>query len=41
LSSDFSAADNAFTDQFMAALFLPHTDMNAFPSVQKVLQDNN
>jgi uncharacterized 2Fe-2S/4Fe-4S cluster protein (DUF4445 family) len=32
------AADNAFTDQFMAALFLPHTDMNAFPSVQKVLQ---
>ena len=32
------AADNAFTDKFMAALFLQHTDMNAFPSVQKVLQ---
>jgi uncharacterized 2Fe-2S/4Fe-4S cluster protein (DUF4445 family) len=32
------AADNAFTDQFMAALFLPHTDLTAFPSVQKVLQ---
>ncbi len=31
------AADNAFTDQFMAALFLPHTDLNLFPSVQKVL----
>ena len=31
------AADNAFTDQFMAALFLPHTDMMQFPSVQKVL----
>ena len=32
------AADNAFTDQFMAALFLPHTDMNQFPSVAKVLE---
>jgi uncharacterized 2Fe-2S/4Fe-4S cluster protein (DUF4445 family) len=31
------AADNAFTDQFLAALFLPHTDMTQFPSVQKVL----
>jgi len=32
------AADNAFTDQFMAALFLPHTDMALFPSVAKVLE---
>lgn len=32
------AADNAFTDQFMAALFLPHTDMTQFPSVAKVLE---
>ncbi len=32
------AADNAFTDQFMAALFLPHTDMTQFPSVEKVLE---
>lgn len=32
------AADNAFTDQFLAALFLPHTDMTQFPNVQKVLQ---
>jgi uncharacterized 2Fe-2S/4Fe-4S cluster protein (DUF4445 family) len=31
------AADNAFNDQFMAALFLPHTDMTQFPSVGKVL----
>jgi uncharacterized 2Fe-2S/4Fe-4S cluster protein (DUF4445 family) len=31
------AADNAFTDQFLAALFLPHTDMTQFPSVVKVL----
>ncbi len=29
------AADNAFTDQFMAALFLPHTDESQFPSVVK------
>jgi uncharacterized 2Fe-2S/4Fe-4S cluster protein (DUF4445 family) len=32
------AADNAFNDQFMAALFLPHTDMTQFPSVEKVLE---
>lgn len=32
------AADNAFTDQFLAALFLPHTDMTQFPSVQKILE---
>jgi uncharacterized 2Fe-2S/4Fe-4S cluster protein (DUF4445 family) len=32
------AADNTFTDYFMAALFLPHTDMTLFPSVQKVLE---
>jgi hypothetical protein len=31
-------ADNAFTEQFMAALFLPHTDMAQFPSVGKVLE---
>jgi len=32
------SADNSFTDQFMAALFLPHTDMTQFPSVAKVLE---
>lgn len=31
------AADNAFHDQFVAAVFLPHTDMTQFPSVAKVL----
>jgi uncharacterized 2Fe-2S/4Fe-4S cluster protein (DUF4445 family) len=32
------AADNAFNDQFMAALFLPHTDLTQFESVRKVLE---
>jgi uncharacterized 2Fe-2S/4Fe-4S cluster protein (DUF4445 family) len=32
------AADNAFTDQFTAALFLPHTDLSQFPSVQVTLE---
>ncbi len=32
------AADNAFTEQFMAALFLPHTDLTQFESVRKVLE---
>ncbi len=32
------AADNAFYEQFMAAQFLPHTDLTQFPSVQKVLE---
>ncbi len=27
--------DNRFMDHYMAALFLPHTDFNLFPSVQK------
>ena len=31
------ASDNSFHEQFMAALFLPHTDMTQFPSVEKVL----
>jgi uncharacterized 2Fe-2S/4Fe-4S cluster protein (DUF4445 family) len=31
------SADNTFYDQFMSALFLPHTDMTAFPSVMRVL----
>lgn len=32
------AADNAFTDQFMAALFLPHTDESQFPNVVKTAE---
>ncbi len=31
-------ADNSFTDEFMAALFLPHTDVNRFPSVRELLE---
>jgi uncharacterized 2Fe-2S/4Fe-4S cluster protein (DUF4445 family) len=31
------SADNSFYDQFMSALFLPHTDITAFPSVLRLL----
>ncbi|MGC9333357.1 MAG: ASKHA domain-containing protein [Anaerolineae bacterium] len=33
------SADNTFYDQFMSALFLPHTDITAFPSVMRLLED--
>ena len=32
------SADNRFMDQFMSALFLPHTDTASFPSVMKLLE---
>jgi uncharacterized 2Fe-2S/4Fe-4S cluster protein (DUF4445 family) len=32
------SADNTFYDQFMSALFLPHTDIGSFPSVMRVLE---
>ncbi len=32
------SADNSFYDQFMSALFLPHTDISAFPAVMRVLE---
>jgi uncharacterized 2Fe-2S/4Fe-4S cluster protein (DUF4445 family) len=32
------SADNTFYDQFMSAMFLPHTDITAFPSVMRVLE---
>jgi uncharacterized 2Fe-2S/4Fe-4S cluster protein (DUF4445 family) len=32
------SADNTFYDQFMSALFLPHTDITAFPSVMKAIE---
>jgi uncharacterized 2Fe-2S/4Fe-4S cluster protein (DUF4445 family) len=32
------SADNTFYDQFMSALFLPHTDITTFPSVMRVLE---
>jgi uncharacterized 2Fe-2S/4Fe-4S cluster protein (DUF4445 family) len=32
------SADNSFYDAFTSALFLPHTDMSKFPSVEEALQ---
>jgi uncharacterized 2Fe-2S/4Fe-4S cluster protein (DUF4445 family) len=32
------SADNRFYDAFTSAMFLPHTDMSLFPSVQENLQ---
>jgi len=32
------SADNKFYDSFMSALFLPHTDMSLFPSVEKAIE---
>jgi uncharacterized 2Fe-2S/4Fe-4S cluster protein (DUF4445 family) len=31
------SADNTFYDAFMSALFLPHTDLSLFPSVQATI----
>ncbi|MEA3335772.1 MAG: ASKHA domain-containing protein [Chloroflexota bacterium] len=33
------SCDNQFYDQFMSALFLPHTDMSQFPSVAALLAE--
>jgi uncharacterized 2Fe-2S/4Fe-4S cluster protein (DUF4445 family) len=32
------SADNSFYDAFMSALFLPHTDLSRFPSVEAAIQ---
>lgn len=32
------SADNRFMDQYMSALFLPHTDFGGFPSVRELLE---
>jgi uncharacterized 2Fe-2S/4Fe-4S cluster protein (DUF4445 family) len=32
------SADNSFYEEFMSAMFLPHTDEAAFPSVMQVLE---
>jgi uncharacterized 2Fe-2S/4Fe-4S cluster protein (DUF4445 family) len=32
------SADNSFYDAFMSALFLPHTDLTRFPSVEAAMQ---
>ena len=31
------SADNSFYEAFMSAMFLPHTDLNHFPSIQAAL----
>jgi uncharacterized 2Fe-2S/4Fe-4S cluster protein (DUF4445 family) len=33
------SADNAFMDEYTSALFLPHTDMGAFPTVAALIGD--
>jgi len=35
------SADNTFYDEFTKALFLPHTDMAAFPAVARLLEGNS
>ncbi len=32
------SADNSFMDEYTSALFLPHTDLDAFPSVRALLE---
>ena len=31
------SADNSFMDEYTSALFLPHTDLDVFPSVREAL----
>ena len=35
------SADNAFFEEFMSALFLPHTDLSSFPTVERALLDKD
>lgn len=35
------SADNSFYDAFTSALFLPHTDLHKFPSVEEALKKGN
>ena len=32
------SADNSFMDEYTSALFLPHTDLDAFPTVRALLE---
>jgi len=34
------SADNSFMEEYTSALFLPHTDLNAFPTVKALLKEN-
>jgi len=33
------SADNSFYEAFMSAMFLPHTDLSQFPSVEKAIKN--
>jgi hypothetical protein len=33
------SVSRSFMDEYMSALFLPHTDLNAFPTVQRELEE--
>jgi uncharacterized 2Fe-2S/4Fe-4S cluster protein (DUF4445 family) len=35
------SVDPKFYDEFVAALFLPHTDMNLFPSVKRIMEKHS
>jgi uncharacterized 2Fe-2S/4Fe-4S cluster protein (DUF4445 family) len=35
------SADNTFFDAFMSAMFLPHTDINSFPSVAAAVENKS
>jgi len=35
------SADNSFMEQYTSALFLPHTDLGAFPTVKALLEADN
>jgi uncharacterized 2Fe-2S/4Fe-4S cluster protein (DUF4445 family) len=33
------SVSRSFMDEYMSALFLPHTDLNAFPTVKRELEE--
>ncbi len=35
------SVDNSFMEQYTSALFLPHTDLDAFPTVKALLEETN
>jgi hypothetical protein len=35
------SADNTFHDEWMSALFFPHTNIGDFPSVMELLRQNS
>jgi uncharacterized 2Fe-2S/4Fe-4S cluster protein (DUF4445 family) len=33
------SASRSFMDEYLSALFLPHTNLEAFPTVKKVMEE--